>query len=69
MLRHYEELPNPAVPAYTAVDARLGWYLSRQVEVSLLLQNLTDRRHPEFGPAANRVEFERAAFFKVRVSL
>ncbi|MDQ5848320.1 MAG: TonB-dependent receptor, partial [Pseudomonadota bacterium] len=69
MLRHYEELPNPAVPSYTALDARLGWYLSRGIELSLLLQNLTDRRHAEFGPAANRVEFERAAFFKVRVSL
>jgi iron complex outermembrane recepter protein len=69
MLRRYEELPNPPVPSYTALDARLGWYLSRGVELSLLLQNLTDRRHAEFGAAANRVEVERAAFFKVRVAL
>jgi iron complex outermembrane recepter protein len=69
MLRRYEELPNPPVPSYTALDARLGWYLSRGVELSLLLQNLTDRRHAEFGAPASRAELERAAFFKVRVAL
>lgn len=69
MLRRYEELPSPAVPAYTALDARLGWSLSRHVELSLVLQNLTDHRHAEFGASANRAEFERAAFFKVRLSM
>jgi iron complex outermembrane receptor protein len=69
MLRRYEELPNPPVPSYTALDARLGWYLSRGIQLSLLLQNLTDRRHAEFGAPASRAEFERAAFFKVRVAL
>ena len=35
---------------------------------SLTLENLTDRRHVEWG-GANRVEFERAAFLKLLVQL
>jgi iron complex outermembrane receptor protein len=68
-LRHYATRPNPEVPNYTAVDLRLGWRAARDVEVSLALQNLLDRRHPEWGPAVNRAEFERAAFLKLRVGI
>ncbi|HEX2827059.1 MAG TPA: TonB-dependent receptor [Burkholderiales bacterium] len=65
MARYVSELPNPQVPSYTAVDARLGWKATPNVELSLLLQNLFDRRHPEWGPAANRAEYGRGIFFKV----
>jgi iron complex outermembrane receptor protein len=65
MLRYVGALPSPVVPSYTAVDARLGWRVSRELELSLLLQNLFDRSHPEFGAAANRVEFRRGAFINV----
>jgi iron complex outermembrane receptor protein len=65
MVRHSGALPNPQVPGYTAVDARLGWKVRKDVELSLLLQNLFDPGHPEFGVAANRAEYQRAAFFKV----
>ena len=69
MVRHYDALPNPAVPEYTAVDARLGWRATRALELSLLVQNLTDRRHPEWGFAPGRPEFERAVFLKARLAL
>jgi iron complex outermembrane recepter protein len=65
MARYVSELPNPQVPSYTAVDARLGWKVSRELQLSLLLQNLFDDSHPEWGPAANRAEYRRALFFKV----
>ena len=65
MARYVSELPNPVVPAYTAVDARYGWHVSRELEISLLLQNLFDRSHPEWGAAATRVEFRRAAFLRM----
>jgi iron complex outermembrane receptor protein len=68
MLRHYSALPTPNVPAYTALDARFAWQATKNVELSLAVQNLLDRRHAEWGPAANRAEFERAAFLKLRVS-
>jgi iron complex outermembrane receptor protein len=66
MVRHVSSLPDPAVPAYTAVDARLGWRASREVEVSLVLQNLFDAEHAEFNAAPGRSEFGRSFFLKVQ---
>jgi iron complex outermembrane receptor protein len=68
-LRHYAVRPNPEVPNYTALDLRVGWRAARDVELSLAVQNLFDRRHPEWGPPANRAEFERGAFLKLRVGI
>jgi iron complex outermembrane recepter protein len=64
-VRHVAELPLPEVPAYTAVDLRLGWAASDEVTVSLRLQNLFDEAHGEFGAAATRSEFERTAYLRV----
>jgi iron complex outermembrane recepter protein len=63
--RHYGALSNRSVPAYTAVDARLGWHLSHRVELSVLVQNLFDQGHVEWLPGA---ELRRAAFLKARIS-
>lgn len=41
-------LPNPRVPAYAAVDARLGWNISEAVQLSLAGYNLTNAAHTEF---------------------
>ena len=68
-LRHYAARPAPEVPAYTAVDARLAWRAAKDLELSLAVQNLFERRHPEWGAAASRAELERAAFVKLRVGL
>jgi iron complex outermembrane receptor protein len=65
MARYVSGLPNPAVPSYTAVDARLGWRATKEVDLSLLLQNLFDRSHPEWGAAGTRAEYVRGLFFKV----
>jgi iron complex outermembrane receptor protein len=54
-------LPNPAVPAYNELNARLGWRPSDKVEFALVGQDLLHDRHPEFGaPTPIRVEFERS---------
>lgn len=50
-LRYSSALPEPAVPASTFADLRLGWRVWRSLEASLLLNNLGDRRQPEFSPA------------------
>jgi len=63
--RRISSLPNPYVPAYTAVDLRIGWRPLRQLEASLSVQNAFDPRHPEWGSAANRAEIERAFFFQL----
>jgi iron complex outermembrane receptor protein len=51
----------PNVPAYTAIDVRWGWQVSRTLEVSLTLQNLNDPEHPEFDSTS---VFGRTAFLK-----
>jgi iron complex outermembrane receptor protein len=63
--RRISSLPNPYVPAYTAVDVRIGWRPLRQLEASLSVRNAFDPRHPEWGAAANRAEFERAFYFQL----
>jgi iron complex outermembrane recepter protein len=47
-LRHVSALPNPALEGYTTMDARVGWWASKQLEISLSGRNLLDRQHPEF---------------------
>jgi len=65
IVRNIGSLPNPVVPAYVAVDAWVGWRVSRGVELSLTLQNIFDSAHPEFGAPATRSVFERGAFLKL----
>jgi iron complex outermembrane receptor protein len=65
MVRRVGALLNPIVPAYTAVDARLGCRVSRNLEISLTLQNILDSSHPEFGAAPGRSEYARSAFLKL----
>ena len=68
MVRHVSELPTPVVPAYTAVDMRYAWHLRPQLELSLLGQNLFDRRHPEFNALPGCSEFERGVFLRAKWS-
>jgi iron complex outermembrane receptor protein len=50
MTRSVGTLPAPRIPAYTAVDASLGWRPNQRVELSLFLQNLFGAGHVEFAP-------------------
>jgi len=56
-------LQTPAVPSYTALDARVGWRISRRLDASLLVANALDRRHIEFSGAA--AEFRRSALLRL----
>jgi iron complex outermembrane receptor protein len=68
VVRHVGALPNPSVPAYTAVDVRYAWRVRPDLELSVLGQNLFDRRHGEFNPPASRREFERGVSLGARWS-
>src|SRR6266702_7615751 len=65
-VRHVSALPNPGVPAYTAVDARYAWRVRRDLELSVVGQNLFDPGHPEFGAEPGRSEIARGAYVKLR---
>lgn len=54
-----------AVPAYTELDARLGWTSESGWELSLIGTNLLDKAHPETGPVNNRREIERSVHGRV----
>jgi iron complex outermembrane receptor protein len=64
-VRHVAELPSLAVPAYTAVDVRLGWKVRADLELSVTGQNLFGSGHAEFNDPVTRTEFQRAVFFKM----
>lgn len=49
---------------YTAIDARLADKLSRDLELSLLGQNLPDRRHVEFNVVGVASQIERCLLIK-----
>ena len=58
VLRKVGALRDPAVPGYTAVDARFGWRLQRGLELSLFGQNLNGG-HGEYGAVSTRTELGR----------
>jgi iron complex outermembrane receptor protein len=53
------------VPSYFELDGRLGWRMTRQLELSLVGQNLLHEHHPEYGfPTDLREEIAREVFVK-----
>jgi iron complex outermembrane receptor protein len=63
-IRRVGRLPNPALPAYTGVDARVGWRVSRELDLSIVAQSATDPAHPEFGALATANRVGRSTFLK-----
>jgi iron complex outermembrane receptor protein len=47
--RHVSALPARATPAYTTLDARVGYRLSSSLDISVVGQNLLQNHHAEFG--------------------
>jgi iron complex outermembrane receptor protein len=62
--RHVTALSNPSVPAYLAVDLRVGWKPREQVELSMAGQNLFGT-HSEFAGPSTRSELGPSVFFKI----
>jgi iron complex outermembrane receptor protein len=69
--RHVSALPSPAVPAYTAVDASVGWRLSPALELRLSGTDLLQRGHVEFRSGATTlpVRIERNVALTLTVRL
>jgi iron complex outermembrane receptor protein len=68
-VRHAAALSGPDVPAYTAVDARFGWRLRPNLELSLAGLNLLDTDHAEYGPVATRSTIPRTVFLQLLLQL
>lgn len=74
-LRRIGALPDPTSPAYTELDAHLGWKPLPTLEFSLTGSNLIHPQHLEFGTmsaplqlGASGVETRRSAFANIRWS-
>jgi len=63
-LRKVAALDNPAVPGYWALDARFGWRLQPNLELSVIGRNLNGG-HGEYGPVATRSELGREVGVKL----
>lgn len=70
-LRYVDSLDSIGIPAYTQLDLRVAWRVSRALELSLVGQNLLDARHPEwvgdYIPTPT-LEIERAWYVKAKLT-
>jgi iron complex outermembrane receptor protein len=67
-LRYVDSAMRYQIPAYVAVDMRLGWNPSKNLAFSLIGQNLFDSQHIEFSNSTStlpRTEIQRSIFGKL----
>jgi len=48
-LYYVGSVPHYSIPSYTRLDMGLTWHISKNMDFSVIGQNLLDRAHPEFG--------------------
>ncbi|XHS77004.1 TonB-dependent receptor plug domain-containing protein [Burkholderiaceae bacterium UC74_6] len=65
-LRRVGALPNPVVPAYSALDLSYIWQVRHGLDLSVVGQNLLDPRHAETGTAPGRSEIARSVMVMLR---
>jgi iron complex outermembrane receptor protein len=64
-LRHVAKLPDPALPAYTELNARYAWRVSEAWELSVRGVNLLHARHREY-PSPAGMQINRGVFAEAR---
>lgn len=65
-----DERPNQRVDSRLRLDARLSWQVTDRIDLSLVLQNLLDASHREFGPSGigeQVAEVERSGYVRLGV--
>ncbi len=65
VIRYVDKLPDPFVSSYTGLDVRIGWKFLKVLELSVVGQNLLDKRHIEFIPSNGPREIERSIYGKI----
>jgi iron complex outermembrane receptor protein len=67
-LRFVDELPDFPIEQYLAMDLRIAWKPTRNLELALVGQNLFDDRHPEYASTllgTQSTEVERSVYARV----
>lgn len=65
MLRRAGRLPDPAVPAYNALDLNYQWHISSDLKLGLGIRNLLDPRHSEFGNPQTASQYRRTSWLQL----
>jgi iron complex outermembrane receptor protein len=67
LLYYVDNLPAADIPSYVRFDARFGWHIAPNMELSVVGQNLFDEKHLEFGGEAGQfpTEAERGFYIKL----
>lgn len=66
VIRYVDKLSTFYVSDYTGLDLRVGWKLSKVIELSIIGQSLLDKRHLEFRSSSPvRREIERSIYGKI----
>jgi iron complex outermembrane recepter protein len=68
-LRYVAALPDPALPSYYDMSARIGWRASKSLQLSLAGTNLLNARHYEFPAAAGGEQITRGVLVQGEWSL
>ena len=50
-VRYVDNVPALDIESYFEMDVRIGWQVTKNLEVSLVGQNLLHDQHAEFGPS------------------
>lgn len=70
VLRYVSELPSPRVLEYFGLDVRLAWKINKNLELSVVGQNLAQAAHTEFIPTSPAAkDIERSVYGKVAFRL
>ena len=70
-LRYVDNLPTLRIPSYVEMDARLAWRPTKNVELSIVGQNLLKSSHLEYRPSSiniQQTEVQRGVFGKITFS-
>lgn len=62
MGRYVDTLSAQQVPSYIAMDARLAWAATEDLELSLVARNLLENHHREFGSVPTASEVDRGVY-------
>ncbi len=66
VIRYIDKLPKPAVADYTGLDLRIAWGITKNIELSVVGQNILDKQHLEFIPSSPAPrEIERSIYGKI----
>jgi iron complex outermembrane receptor protein len=67
--RYVDDLPDDGIESYMTLDARFAWKPTRNLELSIVGQNLFDNQHPEIGSeqvfSSSVTEVERSVYGKI----